>query len=44
MEALYGKQGRGTQFRTRTERDAFLQKQIDTLTLQVIFHIDSLCK
>lgn len=31
IEFLYGKQGRGAQFRTKKERDAFLQQQINTL-------------
>jgi len=34
-EALYGKQGRGVQFHTKAERDAFLQTQIDSLVRQV---------
>jgi structural maintenance of chromosome 3 (chondroitin sulfate proteoglycan 6) len=32
VEALYGKQGRGRQFTSKSERDAFLQVQIDSLT------------
>ena len=32
VEALYGKQGRGRQFSSKVERDAFLQVQIDSLT------------
>jgi len=31
MEALYAKQGRGKQFATRKERDAFLQKNLNEL-------------
>jgi hypothetical protein len=31
VEALYGKQGRGRQFRSKKERDSFLQVQIDKL-------------
>jgi structural maintenance of chromosome 3 (chondroitin sulfate proteoglycan 6) len=34
IEALYGKQGRGAQFRTKKERDAFLQQQINQLQSQ----------
>lgn len=35
VEALYGKQGRGRQFSTKKERDAFLQTQINALQSQV---------
>lgn len=35
VEMLYGKQGRGRQFTTKTERDNFLQGQIDTLQAQI---------
>ena len=35
VEALYGKQGRGRQFSTKKERDAFLQSQITALRAQV---------
>ena len=35
VEALYGKQGRGRQFSSKGERDAFLQVQIDSLTAVV---------
>lgn len=35
VEALYGKQGRGTQFRSKAERDRFLQTQIDSLDAQI---------
>jgi len=35
VETLYGKQGRGKQFRTKAERDAFLQQQIDSLSAQI---------
>lgn len=31
MNALYAKQGRLTQFRTKAERDAFLRKEIDSI-------------
>jgi structural maintenance of chromosome 3 (chondroitin sulfate proteoglycan 6) len=35
VETLYGKQGRGRQFSSKAERDAFLQVQIDSLITQV---------
>lgn len=35
VEALYGKQGRGSQFKTKAERDRFLQTQIDSLAAQI---------
>ena len=35
IETLYGKQGRGLQFHNKTERDQFLQTQIDTLEQQI---------
>jgi len=35
VEALYGKQGRGRQFTSKNERNAFLQTQIDSLSGQV---------
>jgi structural maintenance of chromosome 3 (chondroitin sulfate proteoglycan 6) len=35
VEALYGRQGRGTQFSSKAERDRFLQTQIDSLAAQV---------
>ena len=34
VEQLYGKQGRGRQFNSKRERDAFLQEQIDGLQRQ----------
>ena len=35
VESLYGKQGRGRQFATEEQRNAFLQSQIDSLNEQV---------
>jgi hypothetical protein len=35
IETLYGKQGRGKQFRTERERNEFLEKQIANLRQQV---------
>lgn len=35
VETLYGKQGRGKQFKSERERNAFLQKQINSLGEQV---------
>lgn len=36
VDALYGKQGRGQQFSSKKDRDAFLQGQIDVLQEQVV--------
>ena len=35
VEQLYGKQGRGKQFSSKVERNAFLDEQIGILTAQV---------
>jgi structural maintenance of chromosome 3 (chondroitin sulfate proteoglycan 6) len=35
IEGLYGKQGRGRQFKTKKERDSFLSQQIQQLTAQI---------
>lgn len=44
IETLYGKQGRGTQFATKAERDQFLQTQIDKLHIQITEKNDLLQK
>jgi structural maintenance of chromosome 3 (chondroitin sulfate proteoglycan 6) len=44
IEGLYGKQGRGQQFKTKKERDTFLQQQINLLNQQVTSNSSSLSR